>query len=45
MHLDWETHERTIKDSGRFLAGVIAARGITQELYDTFVAGQTYQVR
>lgn len=45
VHLNWETHERTIKDSGRFLAGVIAARGVTQELYDTFVAGQSYQVR
>ncbi|MDO5534869.1 MAG: family 1 glycosylhydrolase [Propionibacteriaceae bacterium] len=40
--LDYETQERTVRDSGRFLAHVIADGGVTQGTYDTFVAGQDY---
>jgi beta-glucosidase len=40
--LDYETQERTVKDSGRFYAGIIAAGGVTEELYAAHVAPQTY---
>lgn len=42
--LDHETLERTVKDSGRFLASVIAAGGVTKEAYAAHVASQHYRV-
>lgn len=42
--LDYETQERTVKESGRFYAGVIEAGALTPELHERFVAGQTYPV-
>lgn len=39
---DYETQERTVRDSGRFLEQVIARGGVTGSMYDEFVAGQTY---
>ena len=40
--LDYETQERTIKDSGRFYADIVKNSGITQEAYDRWVAGRSY---
>ncbi len=42
MHLDFETQERTIKDSGRFYADIIANRGVTEAAYQRYVAGRQY---
>jgi beta-glucosidase len=42
--LDYETQERTVKDSGRFLSSVIAHRGVTEEAYAAHVASQRYRV-
>lgn len=42
VHLDYDTQERTIKESGRFYADAIAHRGVTQAAYERWVAGQTY---
>ena len=43
--LDYDTQERTVKDSGRFLASVIAAGGVTEEAYAAYVASQRYPVQ
>lgn len=40
--LDYETQERTVRDSGRFLAGIIRDGGVTRAAYEEFVAGQEY---
>ncbi|KGN37739.1 glycoside hydrolase family 1 protein [Knoellia subterranea] len=40
--LDYETQERTVRDSGRFLAQVIADGGVTRANHDRFVAPQAY---
>jgi len=42
--LDYETQERTVRDSGRFFAEVIRAGGGTPELHAAYVAGQEYPV-
>lgn len=44
VHLDWETQERTIKASGRFYSEIIAARGVTEEMYARYVEPQRYTV-
>jgi len=43
VHLDYETQERTVKDSGRFYAEMIAEGGVTQDAYDRYVAGRSYR--
>lgn len=40
--LDYETQQRTVRDSGRFLAAVIRDGGVTRTTYEEFVAGQSY---
>ncbi len=42
VHVDYDTQKRTVKDSGRFYASVIAHRGVTDEAYETWVAPQVY---
>ncbi len=42
VHLDYPTQQRTIKDSGRFYADIIANGGVTEAAYDQYVAGQQY---
>ncbi|MGD8150312.1 family 1 glycosylhydrolase [Ornithinimicrobium sp. Y1694] len=42
--LDYETQERTVRDSGRFLAAVICDGGVSRASYEEFVAHQTYPV-
>ncbi|MGO0575293.1 glycoside hydrolase family 1 protein [Ornithinimicrobium panacihumi] len=41
---DYETQERTVRDSGRFLARIIAEGGVSRGAYEEFVEGQTYPV-
>ncbi|MDD3213334.1 MAG: family 1 glycosylhydrolase, partial [Eubacteriales bacterium] len=43
VHVDYETQTRTVKRSGLFLRDVIAAHGVTEELYQEYVKGQRYQ--
>ncbi|GAB4077664.1 family 1 glycosylhydrolase [Nostocoides australiense] len=40
--LDYETQARTVRDSGRFLAQVIADGGVTRASHARFVAPQAY---
>lgn len=42
VHVDYETQQRTIHDSGRFYADIIANRGVTEAAYDRYVADQKY---
>ena len=43
--LDYESQERTLKDSGRFLSSVIASGGVTEDAYAVYVAPQRYRVQ
>ena len=40
--LDFESQQRTVRDSGRFFADIAARGGVTAESYQRFVAGRTY---
>lgn len=42
VELDFATQERTIRESGRFLADIVAKRGVTEASYERWVAPQTY---
>ncbi|MGN1002934.1 MAG: glycoside hydrolase family 1 protein [Oscillospiraceae bacterium] len=42
VHTNYETLERTVKRSGEFYSAIIKNHGVTQEMYDEFVAGQEY---
>lgn len=42
VRVDYDTQMRTIKDSGRFFATVIAEGGVSDALYDAYVAGKRY---
>jgi len=42
VRLDHRTMERTVKASGRFYAEIIANNGVTQEMYDRWVAPLRY---
>ncbi len=39
------SRKRTVKTAGRFYSQIIEQQGVTQELYDTYVAGLEYDVR
>lgn len=43
--VDAATRRRTVKESGHFYASVIRSGGVTQEIYDKYVAGQEYDIR
>lgn len=45
ISVDPQTRLRSVKRSGEFYAGVIAARGVTEEMYEEYVAKQEYDVR
>ena len=45
MSADPETGERQVKASGRFYATIIAQGGVSDELYEKYVAEQEYDVR
>jgi beta-glucosidase len=42
VHLDFETQARTVKESGRFYADVIANAGVTAAAHARWVAGEQY---
>ena len=43
VHVDYETQKRTVKDSGHLYASIIKEQGVTDEAYETYVAGSTYK--
>jgi beta-glucosidase len=43
VHVDFATQQRTIKTSGRFYTGLIAAGGCSDALYKAYIAEQTYK--
>ena len=45
VSVDPVTRQRSIKKSGKFYADIIARGGVDQELYDTYVSQQEYDVR
>lgn len=45
VHTDYGTQERQVKRSGRFYAEIIKNGGVTQEMYDEYVASQEYNIR
>ena len=45
VHTDFETQERAVKRSGEFYAKMIKNGGVTQEMYDEYVAPQVYNVQ
>ena len=45
VRVDPETKERTIKTAGHFYSDVIKNGGVTEEMYEKFVAKQVYHVR
>lgn len=44
VHLDYETGERTVKESGRFFSEIIAAGGVTEEMHARYVAPTRYRI-
>jgi len=42
VHIDYETQQRTIKKSGKFLSAIIKTAGVDEPLYDEYVKGQKY---
>jgi len=45
VHVDYADQKRTVKDSGRFYAEAIARGGVTEEMYEKYVAPEEYCVR
>lgn len=45
VRVDPQTREREVKTSGRFYSEVIRNGGVTQAMYEQYVAGQEYDVR
>lgn len=45
VSVDSQSRQRQVKRSGRFYSEVIAAGGVTQEIYENYVAKQEYDVR
>lgn len=43
VHVDCETQQRTLKKSAHFYKEIIRKRGITQEIYNKYVADQVYR--
>ena len=44
IHIDYQTQKRTIKNSGKLYANIIANGGATEEAYNSYVANQSYVV-
>ena len=43
VHIDYETQVRTVKQSGQFFSEIIRQRGVTEAMFDTYVAPQQYR--
>ena len=44
VHVDYETMERRVKESGKFYGEIIKKHGVTEEMYGEFVAGEEYHI-
>ncbi len=42
VHVDYESQQRTVKQSGNFVTDVIQNGGVTKEIYEKYVAAQRY---
>ncbi len=42
VHTDFDTLERSVKRSGEFYSEIIKNHGVTDEMYDEYVAGEEY---
>ncbi len=40
VHVDYESQKRTVKRSGEFYRQIIAQGGVTEEMFDTYCAGE-----
>ena len=45
VHVDYETQERTVKNSGKLYSAIIRDRGVTNGVYEKYVAECEYMVR
>ena len=45
VHIDYETQKRTVKDSGKLYAAIIASGGVTDEDYDAYVDKSEYNIK
>ena len=45
VSVDAQTKKRTVKRSGEFYSRIIAAGGVNDEMYETYVNGQEYEIR
>lgn len=43
VHIDYETQQRTVKNSGRLYADIIKNRGVSEDAFDAFVADVSYK--
>ncbi len=43
VHVNYETQERTVKNSGKLYSSVIKNKGVTDEAYSTFVENSNYR--
>jgi len=44
VHVDYETQRRTVKKSGRFFSAIIENRGVTEQMYQEYIAGEEYKL-
>jgi len=44
VHVDYETQRRTVKKSGRFFSAIIENRGVTEQMYREYIAGEEYKL-
>ena len=45
VHVNYETQERTVKNSGKLYAAIIRDGGVTDEAYDLYVANCAYKTK
>ncbi len=45
VHTDYDTQERTVKDSGRFFTEMIENGGVTEDMYEKYVRGEVYRIK
>ncbi len=44
VHVDYESQQREVKKSGKFLQEIIQNKGVTEELYEKYVSDEAYTV-
>ena len=44
VHVDYETQKRRVKKSGRFFSAVIENKGVTEQIYREYIAGEEYKL-